>query len=77
MMTATHKTFGGMARATERVIEELGGATISDEREYQRLNKRVKALCAELNALWSNPADSLEAAKLKARLVESWNAATS
>jgi hypothetical protein len=75
-MIATHKTFGGMARAVERLAGELDSARIDDDRDYKVYRRKVSALFAELNALWSNPADVAEAARLKNRLSEAWHAAT-
>lgn len=74
MATVTHKTFGGMRRAVERLICDLASG-INDAEEEAAYSARCDALCRELNALWSNPADVSEAAALKSRLVAAWNKA--
>lgn len=69
----THKTFSGMRRAAERLTAELLATAIDNDRDYRSYLKRVDALNAELGALWSNPADVSECAKLKAALSDAWN----
>jgi hypothetical protein len=74
----THKTFSGMARAVERLIQQMDGfdgmsLAMDSDREYRAMSKKVDDLLSELNALWSNPADVTEAARLKHRLLEAWH----
>jgi hypothetical protein len=63
-----------MAKAIERVIGELA-YPITDDRDYKAMDAKTSALFRELNALWSNPADADEAARLKNRLAAAWNKA--
>jgi hypothetical protein len=63
-----------MARAVERMIGELA-YPITDDRDYKVMDRKTSALFRELNALWSNPADADEAARLKNRLSAAWNKA--
>lgn len=74
--TMTYKTMSGMYRAVDRLIGDLGAATISDQRTYDAFNKRCTSLLAELGGLWSNPADVTEAAQAKSRLLDAWHFAT-
>jgi hypothetical protein len=53
----THKTLSGLLRATDRLIAELFRVRELDARSDAEYARRAKALHAELNALWTNPAD--------------------
>lgn len=70
----THKTWSGMARASERLIAELQGWTPDSDREYRAMRKRVDAIHRELGCAWSNPADADEARAIGNRLTDAWNA---
>lgn len=72
----THKTFTGMAKAVERLIANLEKYGIKDEFEYRQADRQMSGLMKELNALWSNPADVTEAARLGNRLSDAWHKAT-
>jgi hypothetical protein len=71
-----HRTFSGMAKATERLIAELSGATIDDDDTYRAYLTKVNSLLREHDALWANPADVAESRALKHRLNDAWHKAT-
>lgn len=72
----TYKTTTGLTKAIEQAIADLEAGKIGEPREYDTANARVKNLVRQCNALWSNPADVEDFAKLKNRLLEAWHNAT-
>jgi len=60
------------ARA-QKLAAELRSSPIDNQRDYDHYSKKVDRCLAELNSLWSNPADVLEAGKIKNELVAAWN----
>ena len=71
----TYKTMSGLVNATEKVIAELETHGITSHADEQRLDKITSNLSRQLNALWSNPADVEDMAKLNSRLADACNKA--